>query len=280
MPVAPSQALPAEWPALAAAPEGPEPALLSTGPDAVPPSPTASQPSAGSPRPGSPPAKSPGCLVGCGCGCVFPLLLAVLGAILFFWVLDPVLAGLRATPSLPEVPRPQREDRWNLADKLRGLTAPEPTGAAPSLDLTPGEANALLARWSPVPARGFAMVRASLIPGQNGAIILLQGSGFSMRSVSFVIEIAADTPGAVAYRVRRILVNGLETSPATGDWTWSLVRAHFETWVPRVLGWSLAELNGGRLRVMFAPDRITLAGDFTGLPLIKEAIAASAAGNR
>jgi hypothetical protein len=208
---------------------------------------------------------------------VFPLLLAILGALLFFWVLDPVLAGLRTAPTLPEIPRPQREDRWSLADKLRALAAPPPSpGTASTLDLTPGEANALLARWSPVPARGFALARASLLPRDNGAIILLQGSGFGMRSLSFALDIESEAPGAGVHRVRRILVNGLETSPATGGWTWRVVRHHFEAWLPRALGWTVDELNGGRLRAIFSPDRITLTGDFTGLPLIKEAMAATA----
>ncbi|NLI75681.1 MAG: hypothetical protein GX442_04470 [Candidatus Riflebacteria bacterium] len=269
---------------------------MTAGPTGLPPTPAAGSDSSPSPPadgpspakgttgadPARPPTRGPCCLLGCGFGCVFLLLALLVAGVVFFWVVDPLITGLRTRPSLPEAPRPDREDRWNLADKVRRFAATGTAAPGATLDLTAGEANALLQRWAPIPARGFALDHAWILPETDKAILVLQGSGFWMRSLSFAVELAATAPGGPSYKVERLLVNGLQLNDG---WLFALARSHLAAWVLATTGLSPTDLEGGRLRVSFGPGRVVLSGDFLHLqpvtkllePDTQEPVAASAA---
>ena len=133
-----------------------------------------------------PPKKEVG---GCGkllrCSFLAGLLLAALlvaGVCRRVWV---ILPFLRAEPSLPSFAPAGQSERWALNEKLGRIAS----GATQlRLELTPGELNALLARFSPLPTMGFVPSRCRALVQKDSVIVAFEGSGFWLRSLTLVTE--------------------------------------------------------------------------------------------
>jgi hypothetical protein len=142
-----------------------------------------------------------GCLrsvfIGFGCGCVYPIAMAVFVVILAWFFLAEPLRLVVAQTSLPEFSGPTQEDFWNLQEKRLDI---ENNASAP-LILKPSEFNAYLNAWQIPPVNGFCLQRARFLPGNNRGVFFLIGSGFMLRSLVIQIEIVkADQgfkPGAI-----------------------------------------------------------------------------------
>jgi hypothetical protein len=145
----------------------------------------------------TPVKSSPGCLrkmfVGLGCGCVYPLVILLIIAVISWFTLAEAVSGILKPFSPPEFAGPDQEDFWTLQEKR--LTLVE--NKLESVALNPGEFNALLAGIAFPPAKGFCLQRIRFIPDtvENHGQIFIIGSGFFMRSLIFRLEIRISAAG-------------------------------------------------------------------------------------
>lgn len=145
----------------------------------------------------NPVKSSPGCLrklfVGLGCGCVYPMVILLIIAIISWFTLSEAVNGILTPVNPPEFTGPDQEDFWTLQEKRLTLVENRQT----SVSLTPSEFNALLAGISFPPSQGFCLQRIRFISGdaENKGHIYLIGSGFFMRSLIFALEVRISAAG-------------------------------------------------------------------------------------
>jgi hypothetical protein len=125
------------------------------------------------------------------------LLLAGLSAALLASHVVPMVIDVRTPGTVPDLPAPTTEHHWSLDEKLaswRQTTAGTAANAQKPLFLTAAEANAWLARQTPVPAAGFSWIRARLAAGPSHFDLVVHGSGWWQRALTLVVRANA-VPG-------------------------------------------------------------------------------------
>lgn len=130
--------------------------------------------------------------VGLGCGCVYPLVILLILAVISWYSLADAVSGIINPVELPQFSGPEQEDFWTLQEKR--LTLVENHNE--TVILSPSEFNALLAGINFAPTNGFCLQRIRFLPGElNQGQLYLIGSGFFMRSLVFRIGVKVSASG-------------------------------------------------------------------------------------
>ena len=199
-----------------------------------------------------------GCLPSCGCFCgcwtvLFLLILVVAGGFLyvFGW---PFWKALRTTPQFPETPRIVSTDRESLEERLVQWQSAGPEG---SIELTPGEANALLARFRPVPARGLLIEHLWVVPEEGKGSLLAEGSGFFCKRLSMACEFGNFQSTDNGWSLNGWQMNAWVEKSKTGL---QLGRRFLDEYLQATAGKELNQLLAGIRKIEFHADRIRIEG--------------------
>lgn len=152
-----------------------------------------------------------GCLhsmfLGIGCGCIYPVAMLLLLALLGWFFLAGPLEKFTTPVELPQFAGPDQEDFWKLQEKRLDSE----TLASSPLILTQSEFNAYLNSWQIPPVNGFCLSRCRFFAGEGRGTFYLIGSGFSLRSLVIGVEIIRKTAGQ--HELGKITLNNWEIPP-------------------------------------------------------------------
>jgi|GEM_PF-5901373 len=196
------------------------------------------------------------CGFSCACGCIFFVVLLVIAIVSYFFIIRPFLEKVQEKPSLPQSPPVTREDRWTLNDKIALLGS-----STIQLHLSPGEFNALLAKFSPVPAMGFAAVKSFSIFGENKVVFILEGSGFWLHSICII----AEWEGAKSDNQPSVTLSGFQVNSFVFP---SRLLKYVKLWyvdgyLKKTIGYTVDELNSSEYKIRFDSKGISIEGNFS-----------------